>query len=115
MTLVDLTFLQFQIIALIDSDQHRGLTFDDVKSALRSGQLFDWLQRKFPEDVDISFYQGDRAAAGAGVQRALLNAADALDGRERKKTGVEHSGLCLLAVLLTEVIQRREWIDRRQA
>ena len=109
MTLVDLTYLQFNLIAIIDAGKHEGVTFNDVKSALATGDLFPWLRKHFPENVDLSFYVGDRATVAQEVTSALRDAAGGVDGRERKKMGVEHNGICLLVALVTEVIQRREW------
>ena len=109
MNLTDLTVLQFNLIAIIDAGNHEGVTFEEVKGATRTGDLFQWLSTRFPDDVDMSIYTGDHAANGRDVVKALQVAADVVEGRERKKMGVEHNGICLLAALVTEVIQRREW------
>jgi hypothetical protein len=111
MTLVDLTYLQFNVIAIIDANKHVGVTFSDVKSALASGDLFLWLKREFADHIDLSFYEGDRANIALEITHALDEAAGGVDGRERKKMGIEHNGICLLLALLTEVIQRRGWTN----
>ena len=107
MTLVDLTFLQFQLIALIGADRHRDVSFEDVYEALDAQDLFGWLRRRFASQIDISFYEGDRQAAGTQVEAAINAASEGLRGRERQKTGVENDGICLLLALVTEAIQRR--------
>ncbi|MDR6624835.1 hypothetical protein [Caulobacter segnis] len=106
MTLVDLTYLQFNLIAVIDAGSHQGVSFGDVKAAVRSGNLFAWLEQQFPNDVDMSLYREGR---GRELISALTDALEGLDGRERKKTGVEHNGVCLLLALTTEAIQRKGW------
>ena len=111
MTLVDLTYLQFNLIAVIDAGKHQGVTFDEVKRAIGSGDLFNWLKHRFIGHMDISIYEGDRASVAREINQALEDAADGVSGRERKKMGVENNGVCLLAALVTEVIQRRDWKD----
>ena len=113
MTLIDLTYLQFNLIAVIDSGKHEGVTFKEVKAALESGELFDWLKHRFPGEVDVSVYEGERSPVGREIANALEEAAGGVDGRERRKMGVQHNGVCLLAALVTEVIQRRDWKDLR--
>lgn len=109
MTLVDLTFLQFQVLSLIDADRHKDVTFEEVKKALQAGRLFDWLNTRFHGEVDTSLY---RDAQIKEVTDALNEAAGGLAGRERKKMGIENSGLCLLAGLINEVIQQQQWQPR---
>lgn len=106
MTLIDLTYLQFNLIAVIDAGSHDGVSFDEVKSAVRSGKLVAWLDQRFPKDVDMSAYREGREHE---IGAALADALEGLDGRERKKTGVEHNGICLLLALTTEAIQRKGW------
>ena len=108
-TLVDLTYLQFNLIAIIDAGKHEGVTFDDVKASLAGGTLISWLQHRFPDECDMSLYRRGLNENGTEVVTALKEAAEGVSGRERKKMGVEHNGICLLAALVTEVIQRREW------
>lgn len=108
MTLVDLTFLQFQLIALIDARRHQDVTFDDVYNALDNDELLDWMKRRFTNHIDLSLYMGDRQAAGREVETAISRASEGIRGRESRKTGVEHSGLCLLLALTTEAIQQRD-------
>lgn len=109
MTLGDLTVLQFQLIALIDSGKHEGVSLDDVKTVLSQRTLIAWLDQRFPGQFDTSLYTGSRASHGADVVKALDDAAGGINGRERKKLGVEHNGICLLAALVTEAIQSRSW------
>jgi hypothetical protein len=109
MTLVDLTYLQFNLIAVIDAGKHEGISFAEVKGAIRSGDLFQWIKGRFPGNVDMSFYLDSEPPRADEVIAALDAALDGLDGRERKKTGVEHNGVCLLLALTTEAIQQRGW------
>lgn len=108
MTLVDLTFLQFQLIALIDAGRHQDVTFDDVYGAIDDDDLLGWMRSRFASHIDLSFYEGDRQASGREVQTAISRASEGIRGRERRKTGVEHNGLCLLLAFVTEAIQQRD-------
>lgn len=109
MTLVDLTFLQFQLIALLDADRHRDVTFDEVYAAIDNADVLGWLKIRFAGHVDLSLYGTSRAGE---VEAALEAASGGLRGRERRKTGVETNGLCLLLAFTTEAIQQGQWEHR---
>ena len=103
----DLTFLQFNLLAVIDSGAHEGVTFEEVKDAIRAGSLFRWMQSRFGDRVDVSLFDPQhRPGIDREVIAALTGALDAIDGREGRKVGITRNGVCLLAALITEAIQQ---------
>jgi hypothetical protein len=99
------TFIGFYVMAAIDSGHADKLSFDDVYRGLKRGTLFPDMAQKLPGALfDFSMWPH-----GSDQERALLEplkvAAGGLEERERRKTGVEHSGLCLLMAFILEVIQ----------
>jgi hypothetical protein len=104
--MVDLTFTGFLINAAIDEGRGGDLSFDEVYSGLESGTLLADLDRKYPDTFDFSPYP-----AGSDNETRLLealhNATGGIEGRERRKTGVERNGLCLVMALILEAIQVR--------
>ncbi len=67
MTITHLTVLQFYIIALIDSDRHIGVDPHEVKTTINKGDLFVWLDTRFPNQVDTSLYVDSQAQVGEEV------------------------------------------------
>lgn len=107
------TFIGFYVMAAIDSGHANKLSFDDVYQGLERGTLLPDIKQKVPgAHFDFSMWPH-----GSDEERALLEplkmAAGGLEGRERRKTGVEHSGLCLLMAFILEVIQNGD-IDRER-
>ena len=104
--LVDLTFTGFMINDALDDGKGNDLSFDEVYSGLERGSLLADLDHKYPDTFDFSPFP-----AGGDARERLLGALnDATGGirdRERRKTGVEHNGLCLIMALILEAIQVR--------
>lgn len=103
-----LTYVGFHLISAIDHGKGANVTFDDIYRGLEHGTLLTDLTRKVPNTFDFSLFPAG-SEDEAGLLEVLRPAAEGLRGRERRKTGVENSGLCLLAAFILEVIQQKEW------
>jgi len=102
--LTDVTLLLFEVNAALDTGKHEGFPTAGVKQHIRAGDLVTYLQNELSSDVDLSFYKEETAAA---LVSELKDLEGGVNGRERKKFGVERNGLCLLIAYLTELIQRK--------
>jgi hypothetical protein len=107
--LTSLTFVGFNLTAALDHGHAASVTFEDVYRGLENGTLFEDLNEKLPGVFDFSLFR-------EGPQRerlleVLQQAAGGLEGRERRKTGVENSGLALLVAFIFEAIQAHYWTE----
>ncbi len=96
-----LTGLIWLVLPLLDDLDYRRVELAEVRRTVLDGNLLDWLQGTFP-DEDFSLFQ---AGEWRTIQDALRGPAEALDGQERRKAGVERDGLLLLIAYATEAIQ----------
>ena len=106
--LSSITFLGFQVNAAIDAGLADKFSFDDVYKGLERGTLLRDLSNKVPGEFDLELLNA--TGETAKLLAVLNDAAEALRGRERRKTGVENSGLALLQAIVLEAIQQRNWI-----
>jgi len=106
--LSSITFLGFQVNAAIDAGHADRFSSDDIYKSLERGTLLQDLSNKVPGEFDLELL----SATGETTKllAALNDAAEALRGRERRKTGVENSGLALLQAIVLEAIQQTNWI-----
>lgn len=91
----------------IDCGHANAVSFDEVYRWLDDGTIFESLAKKIPGEFDFSLFSPD-SPERAALLEALRGSAAALRGRERRKTGVENTGLCLLMALLLEAIQQNQ-------
>ena len=95
-----LTYLGFELNSAKDQGLH-DLTIREVKESLENGALFELLERRSGIGLDLSLLNmKDRKELG----ERFLDMAHAVN--ERKKFGVEKSGLNLLLAYVLEQIQR---------
>jgi hypothetical protein len=113
MTLTDLTFLILNLNSLVDRDLHKGVSLDEAKQHIERGDVLDWLEKKFGVDMDLSIYR-DRPSAHE-ITEGLRQILGGNNGRERRKWGVEHNGICLLVAWVNELVQQRTWKERDRA
>jgi hypothetical protein len=107
--LTSLTFLGFYVTSAIDAGLADRVSFEEIYAGLKSRSLFQDLDRRLPNTFDFSLFPKG-SDSEAAMLHALTQAAEGLEGRERRKTGVENSGLCLLLAFIFEAIQHREWV-----
>ncbi|HYW21173.1 MAG TPA: hypothetical protein VE956_18120 [Nodularia sp. (in: cyanobacteria)] len=109
-----LSFLGFQVNAAIEEGHGNKISFSDIYKGLEERNLFELLNEKLPGILDISLFLESNEKAHLeqrnGVLNALSDAASGMKGRERKKYGVESSGLSLLMAYILEAIQQEYWI-----
>lgn len=102
MKLVELTLLILELNRIIDRDEHRGVTIDEVHAHIVQGDLFPWLKSRW-NDMDLSLQQqGGAQQIVEGLQR--LHGAYA--GDELRRWGVQNNGVCLLLAWVNELIQQ---------
>ena len=103
MRLSSLTYLGFETTAVWDACPDFELSFAEVHEAAERGQLIALLRVRFGKHADLSLFNLD-AKELADTEAALRDAAGSLEGRERRKTGVENSGICLVMAIIFEAI-----------
>lgn len=106
--LSSLTFVGFYVTAALDQGKGAEVSFEDIYEGLERGTLLQDLKKKLPNTFDFSIFP-----SGSDKEKELLEvlqlASEGFRGRERRKTGVENSGLALLLACILEAIQRGEW------
>ena len=113
MTLIDLTFLIIGLNHLVDYGHHEGVTIDEVEDHIERGDLFPWLRKKFDGHIDLSIYEG--RPVEMEITKGLQDILGGYRGRERRKWGVQHNGVCLLIAWVNELVQQRAWKDARSS
>jgi hypothetical protein len=103
MRITVLTFLGFYINSAIDTGKYDGISVSDVQDQIRAGTIFEFLQRKLGNDIDLSILDGEKKTELLKEWTGLVEAVD-----ERRKMGIEKSGLTLLMAYLLEGIQQRQ-------
>jgi hypothetical protein len=96
------TLLGFGVTALLDKGE--ALDIDDTRKHVEDGSLFGWLKQKFGDGIDLSLCRG---AGQADVLERFGSLANTTDSR--RKFGVEHNGLALLAAYCFEVLQQMHY------
>jgi len=112
MNLGFLTFLNLNLIHLIDYGFHDGVTMAEVKQHIQTGDLLDWLAERFDGHIDMSMHRALHHSDDASelIER-LRDLVGGYSGSERRKWGVQHNGICLLATWTNEIIAQRQWVD----
>jgi hypothetical protein len=113
MTLVDLTFLILGLNHLVDYGHHEGVTIEDVENHIERGDVLDWLDKKFAGHIDLSIYRGRPVAKE--ITKGLQDILGGYVGKERRKWGVAHNGICLLIAWVNELVQQRAWKEQNRA
>jgi hypothetical protein len=103
-----LSYTLFETLAAIDHGHLKTISVDEFYRGLDAGTLLEDIQKKVGDDIDLSLVTS-QAAQRQLLLEVLEATRAALEGRERRKTGIEKSGLCLLATYVTEAIQQYGW------
>lgn len=104
-----LTMFGFQLNGWAE-DKEFDLTFDDVHHGLDHANLWSVLKTKIP-GMDVSAFEGTET--GELVLNAIIDAEAGMRDRERRKYGVEKSGLHLLLAYVLEAVQQHYWVKAR--
>lgn len=102
-----LTFVGFAVNSAIAGGTG-DISFRDVYKSLEAGRLLETLGEKMPNEFDFSLFKHGSDESKA-LNQVLLDAAAGFQGRERRKSGIEQSGLHLVMALVLEAIQRFDW------
>lgn len=100
-----LTFCTFYFNSLA-CDHPNDVEFHTVYRWLEDGSLLEALAKQYPDETDFSLF-GPNSDQRPLLLTALREAGEGLEGRERKKVGIESCGLHLLVAISIEAIQRQ--------
>jgi hypothetical protein len=105
-----LTHFIMMVNSALDTGRYNTLSVADVEEHIQQGDLFSWLKMSLGRDIDLTLFdRSDMADAASRLSHGLESIRVEHAGRERRKWGVERSGLCLLVAWGAELIQRGEW------
>lgn len=109
MKIIALTLLILQINRLIDSRKHDDISIADVHQAIESRSLLRMVKERAGTDVDLSMHMSE-AYGGfeAYFEQKMVEFYEVYAGQERRKWGIENSGLCLILAWTNEIIQNGE-------
>jgi len=99
------TQLGFAISGLLDDGE--SLDAEQARQYIKDGSLFTWLSRRYDGAIDLSLYE---AADKADVLERFLAILETTDSR--RKFGVGHNGLALLAACCFEVLQQMHYFSQ---
>lgn len=100
-TVSEIFYLIRQVNCVIDSGQKSRVSMEKMRGILENEELFDFL--KVVKGIDLSLLKDSDYEY---FNRNLKDLASVYKGRERRKTGIEKKGLCLLLVYLIELAER---------
>ena len=103
-----LTYLAFEVNAAIGEGHDDEFTFQEIYEGLEDRSLLQDLNDKLAGIVDLGLILMQEEQH-RGLMNALTTASEAFRGRERRKVGVERSGLKLLMAIILEAIQQQNW------
>jgi len=108
-TLSSLAFVGFYVNSAIANGHGNTVSFQEIYDNLEKGTLLEYLDQKIPGEFDFSLFPPGGKQCSA-LNHVLNNVAGGLHGRERRKVGIETSGLHLLMAFIIEAMQQQEWV-----
>lgn len=109
--LSSLTYVGFFVNSAIANGHGDAISFEEIYDNLEKGTLLEYLSQKAPGEFDFSLMPPGSEQSIA-LNHVLKEAGAAFQGRERRKSGIETSGLHLLMAFVLEAIQRHDWVER---
>jgi len=108
-SMTNMAMVLFGLSALLDSGNADDITLNDVKGHARNGDLIEYLTKKAGGVFASGFLEGPipKEFRTWYVEQIRENC-DAMDGRERRKYGIENRGICLLISYTAEIIQQEK-------
>jgi hypothetical protein len=104
-----LALVGFETNAAIESGHGSAFSFDDIYQSIEKGTLLEDINKRLPSVCDFSLYPPGSEQCIA-LHEVLSMIAGGLHGRERRKVGIERSGLHLLLAFILEAMQHQYWI-----
>jgi hypothetical protein len=105
MTLIDLTVLNLQLNHIIDSDLHHGISLEDARDHIMTGDVFEWLKDTFRDEIDLGIYE--KQPSKNEILRQWQRTLARYEGDENRRWGVNHNGICLLVAWTNEIVQQQ--------
>lgn len=102
MKLLWATWFILNINHAIDTGKYQGISIDEVEEHIDEGDLLPWLRERLGDDVDLSVPEDEDERE---LNERLKELLEGYRGQERRKWGVENSGLCLLIAWTNEIVQ----------
>jgi AcrR family transcriptional regulator len=97
----------FGLSSLLDSGSADDVTLDDVKAHAHAGDLIEFLTEKAGGVFASGVLEGPSwAPFRKWYVEQIRDHCRAMDGRERRKYGVTHRGVCLLVSYTAEILQQ---------
>jgi len=106
MKLSSLTYLAFELNALLDICPNHDLPFTAIHDAADLGLLVEHLDKWFPGQIDLSLLLSN-ADELTQVEIALRDSAEGMYGRDVSSRGRDASGLCLVMAIVLNAIQHQ--------
>ncbi|MEN5208650.1 hypothetical protein ABE493_11085 [Stenotrophomonas terrae] len=104
-----LALVGFEANAAIEAGHGNSLSFDEIYRGIERGTLLEDINKKLPGVCDFSLYPAGSEQSIA-LHEVLNLVAGGLQGRERRKLGIEKSGLHLLLAFVLEAMQHQYWV-----
>ncbi len=103
-----LTLLILEFNHLIDTGKYESITIEDIHQAIEEKNIIEYLHEKTVNDSDFSMFieGGSYSEYLVYYYEQIYQLYGGYAGSERKKWGVENSGLCLLVAWTNELIQQ---------
>ena len=98
-----LSYAAFNLTAAIDEGHIHKITFDELYREIENGNLINFLKDRL-NDCDWSLL-GPESDQGPAFVEALQRLPNVLRGNERRKLGIQYSGVCLLLSFCIELMQ----------
>ena len=93
------------MITAIDTRRHQDVSVAEVEEHIEKGDLISYLKDRLARDIDLSLYSPKIAQEINEKMRYMLTGCK---GSERRKWGIENSGLCLLAAWGTKLLEEEK-------
>ena len=94
----------FEINSLIDHEKHRDISIKEIREVVENNNLIDYLEKKFPEEVDFSGISKENRAEISSNLNSFFNG---YYGQEKRKFGIENNGLNLVLAYLINIMQEK--------
>lgn len=106
--LLILTLLILQYNLLIDTGKYDHISISDIHEQIEKRDIVGYLKRVAADDTDFSFFGEDGSYSEylKFYNEQMYQLYGGYAGDERRKWGVENSGLCLLVAWTNELIQQ---------
>ncbi|GAA3720568.1 hypothetical protein GCM10022421_31030 [Oceanisphaera sediminis] len=104
-----LSFIGFYVNSAIANGHADKISFEEIYDGIERGTLLDDLSEKIPGEFDFSLFKSGEEQS-VGFHNVMSEVAGGLQGRERRKVGIETSGLHLLMAFILEAMQHQLWV-----